>query len=118
MPNARTNRRQGFILAETLVALLILGVVFVALEGSLTIVVRSLADSEQESIAARLAETQRENVFAAACAAASGADSLNAVVVSWVASTDGQLARVEQTSRYPRRGGERTEEYDAVGDCR
>lgn len=118
MPIVRAKRRHGFILAEALVALLILGVVFLALEGSLTIIVRTIAGSERESLAARLAETQREKVFAAACAAASGADSLNGVVVNWVASTDGQLARVVQTSHYPRRGGNRTEDYDAVSICR
>jgi Tfp pilus assembly protein PilV len=118
MSHTSAKRRPGFILAEALVALLILGVVFIALEGSLTIIVRTLADSERESIAVRIAETQRERVFATTCAAASGADSLNAVVVNWVASTDGQLARVVQSGSYPRRGGDRTQEYDALGSCR
>lgn len=118
MSNAHAKRRHGFILTEALVALLILGVVFLALEGSSTLIVRTIADSERESIAARLAETQRERVFAATCAAASGADSLDAVAVDWVASTDGRFARLVQVSHYRRRGRNRTEAYDALGSCR
>lgn len=117
MPPARGKLHRGFILAEALIALLVLGVVFLALEGSLTIVVRSLADSERETVATRLAETQRERAFAAACAAASGTDSLNAVIVTWTSSRTGRLVRVSQTSRYPRRIGDRVEQYDAVSAC-
>jgi Tfp pilus assembly protein PilV len=108
----------GFILAEALVALLILGVVFLALEGSLSTVIRTIADSEHEAIAARLAETQRERAFAAACASSSGADSANTVVVTWSASATGSFVHLIQTSRYPRRVGDRIETYDATGACR
>lgn len=109
--------RSGFILAEALVALLLIGVVFLALEGSLTVVMRSIADSEHESIAARIAETQRERAFASACAPASGADSVRAVTVEWTASPDGQLVRVAQTSRYRQKLGDRVEHYEALGSC-
>lgn len=118
MPTCHSNRRPGFILAEALVALLILGVVFLALEGSLSIIVRSLAYSEREMLAARLAETQRARAFAGSCAAATGADSVDMIAVHWTASTDGQLVRLVQTSRYPRRIGDRVEAYDALGRCR
>jgi len=117
MPNNDAKPHRGFILAEALIALLILGVVFLALEGSLTVVLRSLADSERETVATRLAETQRERAFGTACAAGSGTDSLNAVSVSWVASPVGGLVRVSQISRYPRRIGDRVEQYDAVSAC-
>lgn len=117
MSNVRAKRRHGFILAEALIALLILGVVFLALEGSLAVVLRSIVESDRETIASSLAETQRERAFAAACAGASGTDSLNAVAVSWTASPVGRLVRVSQTSRYPRRIGDRVEQYDAIGAC-
>lgn len=110
-------KRHGFILAEALIALLILGVIFLALEGSLTIILRSLADSDREAVASRIAETQRERALAAVCTAASGSDSSNAVVVNWTASSTGRLVRVVQTTRFPRRTGDRVEQYDAIGAC-
>ncbi len=118
MSSSKRNHRPGFILAEALVALLVLGVVFLALEGSLSSIVRTIADSERETVAARLAEMQREKVFAAVCGSGSGTDSGNAVVVTWTVSTAGSLVRVTQTSRYDRRVGDRTESYDAIGRCR
>jgi len=117
MSTGTDHSRSGFILAEALVALLVIGVVFLALEGSLAIVMRSIADSEHESVAARVAETRRERAFASACAAASGVDSVRAVTVNWTASPDGQLVRVAQTSRYPQKLGDRVEHYDALGAC-
>lgn len=116
MSHAHAKRR-GFILAEALIALLILGVVFLALEGSLTIIVRSLAESDRETVAARIAETQRERALAAVCASASGSDSSNSVVVNWTTSPTGRLVHIVQTSRFPRRIGDRVEQYDAVGGC-
>ncbi|HEY5086301.1 MAG TPA: hypothetical protein VII66_02990 [Gemmatimonadaceae bacterium] len=118
MSLSHAKRRQAFILAEALIALLILGVVLLALEGSLAVVVRSLADSERETVAARLAETQRERAFSVTCATASGADSAAGVAVDWTASASGRIVHLTQTSRYPRRIGERVEEYDALGMCR
>lgn len=100
-----------------MIALLILGTVLLALEGSLTIALRSLADSKREAVADRLAETRRERAFALACAATTGIDSSNAVIVNWTASPFQQLVRIEQTSRYHRRIGDRIEHYDAIGAC-
>ena len=80
-------------------------------------VLRSLAESGREEIAARIAETQRERAFAAACASASGSDSANSVIVDWSASTSGSLVHVVQSSRYPRKIGDRVQHYDAVGGC-
>ena len=117
MPHVRTNRRPGFILAEALVALAILAVVFLALEGSLSMVLRSLAESDREEVAARIAESQRERVFAAACVSASGSDSASSVIVDWSASSAGSLVHITQSSRYPRKIGDRVEHYDAIGGC-
>jgi Tfp pilus assembly protein PilV len=117
MATGSDNSPRGFILAEALIALLIIGVVFLALEGSLTIVLRSIADSEHESVAARMAETRRERAFADVCAPSSGVDSVSAVTVGFTASPDGQLVRMAQTSRYRQKAGDRVEHYDALGAC-
>jgi Tfp pilus assembly protein PilV len=118
MVAARLHDRRGFILTEALVALLIFSVVFMALEGSLTLVVRRFADAAREDIAARHAENLRESLFASGCAAASDVDSLNAVVISSTSTTTGYLLRVVQTTAYPRKIGVRSERYDAVSRCR
>lgn len=112
------RRRGGFILTEALVALLIFSVVFLALEGSLTLVVRRFADAAREDIAARHAEAQRESAFASGCGAESDIDSLDAVVVASTSTTSDYLLRVVQTTAYPRKIGVRSERYDAVSRCR
>lgn len=98
-------------------ALVILGVVFFAFEGSLTLVLRSLAGSEREAIAGRIAENRRELIFSTPCAPASGTDSLDGVTVEWAASPAGRTVRLTQTSRYRVKAGEHTEHYDALGVC-
>lgn len=117
MSRTRAKSRTGFILAEALVALAILGVVLLALEGSLTIVMRTLAESDRESIATRIAETQRERAFSTVCGNASGSDSANAVVVDWTATAASGLVHISQSSRYPRRIGTRVEHYNGIGVC-
>jgi Tfp pilus assembly protein PilV len=117
MSRHRSGHRSGFIIVEALIALTIICVVFIALEGSLTIVVRNLADSERESIAVELTETRRENILGTGCSAASGADSSNTVVADWTASVDAGFVHIAQSTRYPRRGGERTEDYDVLARC-
>jgi Tfp pilus assembly protein PilV len=112
------NRREGFILAEALIALLLLGVALIALERLLTVALRSLADSEREFVATGMAESQRERAFSLACTSAAGVDSSNGVVVSWTAVPAAGATRLIQTSRYTSRFGERGQQYDAVGMCR
>jgi Tfp pilus assembly protein PilV len=117
MSNRCPTQRSGFALVEALIALVIIGVVFLGLEGSLTLVMRSLADSERQTTATRVAESQRERAFAAGCVAGSGSDSGNAVAVDWTASPAGSVVRVTQTVRYPQRSGARVERYTATGAC-
>ena len=117
MSDARTTLPPGFILAEALIALVVIGVVFLALEGSLSIVLRSLADSEREATATALAEAQRERAFGSPCSADEGSDSVNGVVVSWSASVAGRFIRIEQTGHYPRKLGDRPVGYAALGVC-
>ena len=107
----------GFVLVEALIALVMIGVVFLGLEGSLTLVLRKLADSERQGVATRIAESQRERAFAAGCVAGSGSDSVNAVAVDWTASPAGALLRVTQTARYEQNAGPRIDHYDATGAC-
>ena len=108
---------RGFILIEALIALVLVGVVFLGLEGSLTLVLRALADSERQTTATRLAESQREHAFAVGCVAGAGSDSVNAVAADWSASSTGTLVRVTQTVRFAQRSGARIEHYTATSAC-
>ena len=117
-PPATSQLRPGFILTEAMIALLIFTVVFLALEGSLTLVVQRFADAAREDRAARQAETQRESAFANGCVAASAIDSLDAVVVSSTSTNMDYLLRVLQKTAYARKLSVRNEQYDAVSRCR
>jgi len=108
---------RGFILIEALIALVLVGVVFLGLEGSLTLVLRALADSERQTIATRLAESQRERAFAVGCVAGAGSDSLNAVAADWSASPTGLVVHVTQSVRFSQRSGARVEHYTATSAC-
>lgn len=61
------SARAGFTLVEVLVAILLLTIVLLALEGSAAATVRELADGQREIVATRFAERQRERAFASAC---------------------------------------------------
>jgi type II secretory pathway pseudopilin PulG len=120
MSRPAAANRNGFILVEALIALVIVGIAFLALEGSLSVVIRSLADSEREAIAARIAEAQRERTFAQSCAFSTGSDSSDGVAVTWTATPSAPAShtvRVVQTSRFTRRLGDVIRTYDAVGAC-
>ena len=115
--NHDIRRPGGFILAEALIALLVLGVVFLALEGASAMAIRSLTESERDSIAARLAEVRREQLLSGGCIGSAGTDSVNSVAVFWVATPSGRILRVTQESHRQRRGGDIVELYDATGAC-
>ncbi len=108
----------GFTLVEVIVAILLLTIALVALEGSAAVAVRELAEGQRETLATRFAERQRERAFAAACATAWGNDSANGVGASWAAATTGQRAHLTQHTSFDSRTGTRQESYDAVGRCR
>lgn len=119
MPHA--NRRAdptGFTLVEVIVAILLLTIAILALEGSAAVTIRELADGQRETLAMRLAERQRERAFAGACATASGMDSINGVGASWAAAPTGQRTRLTQRTYFDTRFGTRQESYDAAGRCR
>lgn len=103
---------------EVIVAILLLTIALLVLEGSAAVTVRELADSQRETLAMRLAERQRERAFAAACVTSSGNDSANGVGASWAAAPTGQRARLTQRTSFDTRTGTRREAYDAVGQCR
>lgn len=114
----RKTPRPGFTLVEVIVAILLLTIALLALEGSAAVTVRELGDGQRETLATRLAERQRERAFAGTCATSSGNDSANGVGASWAAAPTGQRTRVTQHTSFDTRFGIRQESYSAVGRCR
>lgn len=112
------RRPAGFILAEALVALLILGVVLLALEGASTMILRRLAESERRTATAQLAETRREQLLSGRCTSSNGIDSSNTVDVAWSAMPSGRLLRISQEGHYKRLGADAVELYETTGPCR
>jgi prepilin-type N-terminal cleavage/methylation domain-containing protein len=108
----------GFTLIEVMIAILVITVAALALEGGATAAVRDLAASEREQLATRLAERQRERIWAASCAGSSGVDSANGVVARWVAAPGTSATHVTQHTTFTTALGTRTESYDAMGRCR
>lgn len=116
-----TTRRAnptGFTLVEVIVAILLLTIALLALEGSAASTVRELADSQRETLATRLAERQRERAFGSTCATASGVDSANDVDAGWAATGTGQRVHLTQHTSFDTRSGTRRQSYGVVGRCR
>lgn len=87
----------GFTLIEVVVAIAVLAIGILALAGAAAATVRSMADSERISDAARAAEMERERASATTCAASGGADSVHGAHIVWSASPAGAMLSMSQT---------------------
>ena len=113
--------RAGFTLVEVMVALLLLVVALVALEGGAAVTVRMLADAERETVAMRLAEGERERAYGSRCAAAVGVDSTNGVRVGWSAAPvagGSALLVTRAAGAFRTRYGMHATSFDGAGPCR
>ncbi len=114
---SQTAERTGFTLVEVVIAILLLTVALLAIEGSAAVTLRGLADAARETSATRFAERQRERTFGSLCAAAAGTDTANGVRAVWAASLSASGARVTQHTAFATGLGVRAESYDAAGGC-
>lgn len=119
MPSLQSRTpRPGFTLVEVIVAILLLTVALLAIEGSAAVTLRELADSKRETLAMRFAEDQRERSFGSVCAASSGLDSANGVTATWIASPTGSRSHVIERTTFQTRYGVRSQAYNTAGPCR
>lgn len=107
----RCEARAGFVLVESLIALLVFATVMLAMEQSWALVVRRASDARRQSLASRLTDAQRERVLSGNCTAGTGADSAGGVSTVWTASVAGSFQEMNQTATYIWRGVVRTDSY-------
>ena len=86
----------GFTLIEVVVAIAVLAIGILALAGAAAATLRSMADSERISGAARAAEMERERASATTCAANAGVDSVHGARIVWSASPAGAMLSMSQ----------------------
>jgi len=92
----------GFTLIEVVVAIAVLAIGILALAGAAAATLRSMADSERISDAARTAEIERERASSTTCAASAGADSVGGARIIWSGSPAGAMLSMSQTISLPR----------------
>lgn len=109
--------RSGFTFVEVIVAILVVSVALLALEGSAAVTLRELSDSRRETVATALAERARERTLGSKCAASTSTDSSTGVVLSSAASPHGTGTTIAQRTSFSTRFGDRSESYRLVGRC-
>ena len=107
----RCQARAGFVLVESLLALLVFATVVLAMEQSWALVVRRASDTRRQSLASRLTDAQRERVLSGICVAGTGAEYAGGVSTVWTASLTGSFQEMNQTATYLWRGAVRTDSY-------
>lgn len=115
--SAPHSAHSGFALIEAVVALILIGVGLLALEGAAVFTLRRIRDSQREALAAQLVQTRTARLFATGCASANGIDSIDVVVAAWSATATGGMLRVDQTVRYPTAFGAHVESYHTARVC-
>ncbi len=111
-------RRRGFVLVEALMALLVLSIAYLVLEGAWMLTSRNLFHSNRMAAASRMEDAQRERALARGCVASSGADSADGIAMAWRALPSRGLLQVGQTRSYRRDGFERADSSNWIAACR
>lgn len=114
---SNVSSRQGFTIAEVLVAFVLIVLVVGALEGNTLRTLQTFRDSNSTSIAARLVQSRAEILLAGPCTATSGTDSSGSVTAAWRSTPDGTLLHIDQTVRYPTVLGVYTTSFQTLGAC-
>ena len=110
--------RRGYVLLEALMALVVVTIAYLVLEGAWTLVVRKLFEDRQSAAVSLLADSQRERAAARGCVESSGSDSVNGITINWWASSSGGLIRVSQARTYRRDGAQHADSSVSMTACR
>jgi prepilin-type N-terminal cleavage/methylation domain-containing protein len=110
--------RGGFTLIETVFAIFIFAVGALALAGTTTIVIRTLAEAGARERATRIATNRLETLRGLSCGSAhGGGEAVQGVQSTWTVSPSGGLSSATVTVTYPIGNGPRTERYSLLFPC-
>lgn len=116
MPETIWRARRAFTLVEVMVAVVILAVALVALQGGTALLVRAIADAEREERAVALA-ARREALIVAACTDGAGSESAGGASVVWSASRTGGITSVALSARAVTRRGPLARSFTITTRC-
>jgi Tfp pilus assembly protein PilV len=111
------NTHTGFTTLEAMLALMLISVTLVALDGATTLTLRRMTDHHRESMAADMARQQVDRIIATHCANSAGLDSSNGVAVQWTTTAINGVATVDQQLRYPIAIGQHHESLQSTVSC-
>ena len=110
--------RNGVTLIEVVIAIVLLSVGALALEGSSALLIRRLAESKRASSASALARSRSESSFARGCGAvSSGSEEKFGVQSQWTIGSDGASVDIEQRLTYPTQRGQHAEKFHTGALC-
>lgn len=117
-PTLTRHHCNGFTIVEVIVAIVLLTVALLALEGSAAFTLRDYADATREYIAATRAETLREMALGSRCSPGGIIDSASGVVIASSAAIPmpGRIV-IQQQTTHSSRSGIHTERYAMRGRC-
>lgn len=110
--------RRGLTLIEVVIAILLLSVGALALEGSSALMIRRLAESRRAATAQNIARARSESSIAKNCSAVtSGSEQTFGVQSQWTAGGSASAIDIEQRLTYPTRRGQHSEKFLTSALC-
>lgn len=110
--------RRGLTLIEVVIAILLLSVGALALEGSSALMIRRLAESKRAATAQNVARTRSESSLSTECGAlTSGSEQAFGVQSQWTVGGNAGSIDIEQRLTYPTRRGQHSEKFLTAALC-
>jgi type II secretion system protein I len=110
--------RAGFTLVELMVAMIIFAMGILAMASTASVVVRQMGDSGRMSIAATVAQSRIEQLYAGDCRTAqTGSATTSGVTESWTVTPATRSAVFSVTVTYVARRGARSQTYESTVSC-
>lgn len=114
----RSGLRGGFTLVELMVAMVVFSIGLLAMASTSTVVVKQMGDARNMGLAATVAQSRLEQLYAGNCvAASSGSATTRGVAESWTVTPATRTAALSVTVTYPTRRGSRTQTYQGTVAC-
>lgn len=113
-----TESRPGLTLIEVVIAIVLLSVGALALEGSSALMIRRLAESKRAATSQNIARARSESSIARDCSAlTSGSEQTFGVQSQWTVGGNASSLHIEQRLTYPTRRGQHLEKFLTAALC-